>query len=45
MQPFEQFPAALCRQIRFVLSDVDDTLTDWPRLPGAAHLAIERLQN
>jgi len=45
MQPFEQFPAALFRQIRFVLSDVDDTLTDGPRLPGAAYLAIERLQN
>ncbi len=44
MQPFEQFPAALCRQIRFVLSDVDDTLTDGPRLPAAAYRAIERLQ-
>jgi len=27
-----------------VLTDVDDTLTDGPRLPGAAYMAIERLQ-
>ncbi len=45
MQPFDQFPASLCRQVRFVLSDVDDTLTDGPRLPAAAYSAIERLEN
>jgi HAD superfamily hydrolase (TIGR01484 family) len=44
MRPFDRFPAALRRQIRFVLSDVDDTLTDGPRLPARAYLAIERLQ-
>ena len=44
MRPFTEFPAALSSQIRFVLSDVDDTLTDGPRLPAAAYTAIERLQ-
>ena len=44
MKPFSEFPSALCSQIRFVLSDVDDTLTDGPRLPAAAYMAIERLQ-
>jgi HAD superfamily hydrolase (TIGR01484 family) len=45
MRPFTRFPRALGRQIRFVLTDVDDTLTDGPRLPAAAYTAIERLQD
>jgi HAD superfamily hydrolase (TIGR01484 family) len=45
MRPFTEFSAAQCNRIRFVLSDVDDTLTDGPRLPAAAYLAVERLQN
>jgi HAD superfamily hydrolase (TIGR01484 family) len=45
MEPFSAFPAALGGKIRFVLTDVDDTLTDGPRLPAAAYMAIERLQN
>lgn len=44
MEPFERFPPELRGCIRFVLSDVDDTLTEGPRLPAAAYLAIERLQ-
>ena len=44
MKPFSQFPPALSRQVRFVLTDVDDTLTDGPRLPASAYAAIERLQ-
>jgi len=44
MSPFGEFPVALARQIRFVLSDVDDTLTEGPRLPAATYNAIERLQ-
>src|SRR5207249_7424318 len=44
MSPFIEFPRALSSRIRFVLTDVDDTLTDGPRLPAAAYLAIERLQ-
>src|SRR6266481_6066107 len=45
MKPFIEFPAALSSKIRFVLTDVDDTLTDGPRLPAAAYLAVERLRN
>jgi HAD superfamily hydrolase (TIGR01484 family) len=44
MRPFAEFPATAARRIRFVLSDVDDTLTDGPRLPAASYLAVERLQ-
>lgn len=44
MQPLARFDDSLRRQIRFVLSDVDDTLTDGPRLPAAAYQAIARLQ-
>ncbi len=43
MQPFVQFPAARFGAIRFVLTDVDDTLTDGARLPAAAYDALERL--
>ncbi len=43
MQPFAQFPAARLGSIRFVLTDVDDTLTDGARLPAAAYDALERL--
>src|SRR5438132_4832154 len=45
MKPFIEFPAALSSKIRFVLTDVDDTLTDGPRLPAAAYLAMERLSD
>src|SRR5439155_6383396 len=45
MKPFIEFLSALRSKIRFVLTDVDDTLTDGPRLPAAAYLAVERLQN
>ena len=44
MKPFAEFPSALRSKIRFVLTDVDDTLTDGPRLPAATYAAIERLQ-
>jgi HAD superfamily hydrolase (TIGR01484 family) len=45
VDPFEQFPPALRGKIRFVLTDVDDTLTDGPRLPAASYMAIERLHD
>jgi hypothetical protein len=45
MQSFEQFPAARLRAVRFVLTDVDDTLTEGTRLPAAAYGALERLQD
>lgn len=43
MQPFARFPPELAARIRFVLTDVDDTLTEGPRLPAATYRAIERL--
>ena len=43
MQPFEEFPTSRAAAIRFLLTDVDDTLTDGPRLPSAAYAALERL--
>jgi 3-deoxy-D-manno-octulosonate 8-phosphate phosphatase KdsC-like HAD superfamily phosphatase len=45
MQPFADFPAARLGAIRFVLTDVDDTLTDGPRLPACAYHALERLRD
>ena len=45
MRPFEHFPAARIGAVRFVLTDVDDTLTDGPRLPAAAYAAIERIED
>lgn len=45
MQPFAQFPKARLAAVRFVLTDVDDTLTDGPRLPAAALAALERLDD
>ncbi len=44
MEPFQTFPAALKRQIRYVLTDIDDTLTLDGKLPAIAYLAMERLQ-
>lgn len=44
MQPLDRFDDGMRRQIRFVLTDIDDTLTDGPRLPAASYQAIERLQ-
>ena len=45
MKPFAEFPPALRGKIRLILTDVDDTLTDGPRLPAASYLAIERLRD
>ena len=43
MTPFAEFPEEPARRIRFVLTDVDDTLTEGPRLPAATYRAIEAL--
>jgi HAD superfamily hydrolase (TIGR01484 family) len=43
LTPFAEFPEAVARRICFVLTDVDDTLTDGPRLPAATYRAVERL--
>ncbi|HUH86340.1 MAG TPA: HAD-IIB family hydrolase, partial [Stellaceae bacterium] len=44
MRPISDFPAALCRKIRLVLTDVDDTLTFAGRLGAGAYDALERLE-
>jgi HAD superfamily hydrolase (TIGR01484 family) len=44
MKPFAQFPEADKKKIRFVLTDIDDTLTFNGRLPSVAFSAMEHLQ-
>jgi hypothetical protein len=43
MDAFEQFPAHLKKTIRYVLTDIDDTLTLKGLLPAVAYQALERL--
>ena len=43
MQPIRAFPESRRSKIRFVLTDIDDTLTVDGRLPSAAYNALERL--
>ncbi|MGH6945206.1 MAG: HAD-IIB family hydrolase [Geminicoccaceae bacterium] len=43
MRPLSEFPLAERRRIRFVLSDIDDTLTDGGRLTAHAYGMLERL--
>lgn len=44
MRPIHEMPRAAARAARFVLTDIDDTLTDEGRLGAAAYAALERLQ-
>ena len=44
MKPFDQFPAAAKNNIGYVLTDIDDTLTNSGRLPAVAYTAMERLR-
>jgi HAD superfamily hydrolase (TIGR01484 family) len=44
MQPLSEFPVEARRAVRFVLCDIDDTITDRGRLPAASLAAMERLQ-
>src|ERR1700682_6223328 len=43
IRPLSEFPAARRAAIRFVLLDVDDTLTTGGRLSAAAYAALEDL--
>jgi hypothetical protein len=43
MRPLAEFPPEARRRVRFVLSDIDDTLTSGGRLGAAAYGALERL--
>jgi hydroxymethylpyrimidine pyrophosphatase-like HAD family hydrolase len=44
LQTLNEMPAAERRQIRFVLCDIDDTLTFQRRLPASAYSALEQMQ-
>lgn len=44
MRDFRLFPAELKGRVRYVLTDIDDTLTVDGRLPSAALAAMERLE-
>jgi len=44
MKPAQELPTETARQVRFVLCDIDDTLTNQGRLSGSAYAALERLQ-
>lgn len=44
MQPLTSVASSTFRQVRFVLTDMDETLTFNGRLPAATYTAIERLQ-
>ena len=44
MRPLSEFPADARRAVRFMLCDIDDTITDHGRLPAASLAAMERLQ-
>ena len=45
MKTFDEFPAELSRQIRYILTDIDDTLTVNGRLPAVVFVAMERLRD
>jgi hypothetical protein len=44
MKPIDAFPRGEKRKIRYVLTDIDDTLTVRGKLPAAALAAMEKLQ-
>ena len=44
MRPLEEMPLAMRRDVRVVLTDIDDTLTTEGRLPAIAYSALERLR-
>jgi HAD superfamily hydrolase (TIGR01484 family) len=45
LKPFDQFPLELRKQIRYILTDIDDTLTINGRLPAAVFVAMEQLRD
>ena len=45
MKPFAQFPGNYKKNIRYVLTDIDDTLSIKGRIPSASFTAMERLQD
>ncbi len=45
MRPIAELPVGEIRRLRFLLTDIDDTLTDEGRLPAASLAALERLSD
>ncbi len=45
MRPIADFPGEAARGLRFLLADIDDTLTEEGRLPSSSLAALERLQD
>jgi len=45
MDPIERFPPAALAAVRYVLTDIDDTLTTDGRLPASSFSALEALAN
>lgn len=45
MTPFEQFPAQQAARVRYVLCDIDDTITTAGKLGAAAYSALWRLHD
>jgi len=45
LKPIAAFSQQLSEKIRFVLTDIDDTLTNSGRIPGCAFQAMEELQS
>ncbi|MFD2204981.1 HAD-IIB family hydrolase [Kiloniella antarctica] len=43
MKPLNDFPSAARKNIRYVLTDIDDTITSDGRLTAESYLALERL--
>jgi HAD superfamily hydrolase (TIGR01484 family) len=44
MESFDRFPGSAKKRIRYVLTDIDDTLTFKGRLPAVVFAAMDRLQ-
>jgi HAD superfamily hydrolase (TIGR01484 family) len=44
MRPLAELPPELCRRVRYVLSDIDDTMTDDGRLGAEAYAALQALE-
>lgn len=45
MRPLADFPLAERQRVRYVLTDIDDTITTGGRIPAAAYAGLERLRD
>ncbi len=44
MKPIDRFPQQQAGKIKYLLTDIDDTLTNSGKIPGCAYQALENLQ-